>query len=357
MGKRLSKLLVILMFLPLATIADVINIKQTAPQVYVVKKGDTLWDISSMYLSKPWLWPELWRNNVHINNPHLIYPGDELRLRYNEQGEPVLDIVRDTQKPQIKLSPQGRKELKTVQPIDTLPWTIIQPYIESSRIMDEEEYELLPYLLGNQDGNASFASGDLVLSKADQDTPELYNIVRKQNELRDQYDNLLGFQIRHVADATPLESDVEGQHLVKVEDANFEARRGDKLLPSEEWQTGSMKLKAATRQKGQIISSLEQHQLLGKYDVVILDLGSRKVKPGTVLGIYVQGPNIQDSIDPKYTGENNFVENLFDGSDELRQPAIKVGEVVVFKVFKKASYGLITRSTKTIREGALVAKP
>ncbi|GAB2697845.1 LysM peptidoglycan-binding domain-containing protein [Aliiglaciecola aliphaticivorans] len=357
MGKRLSKLLVILLFLPLATIADVINIKQTAPQVYVVKKGDTLWDISNMYLSKPWLWPELWRNNVHINNPHLIYPGDELRLRYNDQGEPILDLVRDDPKPQIKLSPEGLKELKSVHPINVLPWTIIQPYIESSTIMEEDEYEQLPYLLGNQDGNTAFASGDLVLSKADSDTPEQYNVVRKQNELRDQYGNLLGFQIRHVADATPLESEVAGQHLVTVEDANFEARRGDKLLPRARMQVGSMKLKAATRQKGQIISSLEQHKLLGKYDVVILDLGRRKVKPGTVLGVYVQGPNIQVSSNPKYDGESNFVDNLFDGSDELQQPAIKVGEVVVFKVFQKASYALVTRSTKIIREGAIVAKP
>ncbi|GAA0860055.1 LysM domain-containing protein [Aliiglaciecola litoralis] len=357
MGRQLMKLLVILVLLPLAALADVINIKESAPQVYVVKKGDTLWDISSLYLDKPWQWPELWRNNVHITNPHLIYPGDELRLRYNEKGEPVLDVVREEPKKQIKLSPQGVKQAKSALPIPALPWTVIQPYIENSQIMSEEEYGRLPRMLGNQDGSVRFASGDIVLTKSMRRTPEHYNVIRKQDEIRDQYDNLLGIQIRHVADATPLKSDVEGQHLVEVQQANFEVKRGDKLLPKTEPELDSLILSAATRQRGQIVSSLEQHRLLGKYDVVVLDLGQREVKPGTVMGIYVQGPTIFDSDDPKYENENNFVQSAFDGADEVQQPAIKVGEVVIFKVFDKASYGLITRSTKVVRIGALVAKP
>ena len=28
-----------------------------APDIYVVKRGDTLWDISRMYLKSPWRWP------------------------------------------------------------------------------------------------------------------------------------------------------------------------------------------------------------------------------------------------------------------------------------------------------------
>lgn len=357
MGKTLVKFLVILVFVPLITLADVINIKSSAPELYVVKKGDTLWDISSMYLDKPWLWPELWRNNVHISNPHLIYPGDELRLRYNEKGEPVLDVVRETPKVQIKLSPEGRKEVKSALPIPVLPWTVIQPYIENSQIMNEANYQRLPHLLGNQDGAVRFASGDLVLARATRRAPEQYNVIRKQNEIRDSYDNLLGFQIRHVADATPLESKVEGQHLVEVQDANFEAKRGDKLLPHKQTKLEDMQLRAATRQKGNIVSSLEQHQLLGKYNVVIVDLGQREVKPGTVMGIYLQGPKIYDSEEPKYDKENNFVRSAFDGADEVQQPALKIGEVVIFKVFEKASYALITRSTKVIRNGAIVARP
>ena len=48
--------------------------------VYVIKKGDTLWDLSDEFLKDPYLWPELWQRNQYITNPHLIYPGNSLRL-------------------------------------------------------------------------------------------------------------------------------------------------------------------------------------------------------------------------------------------------------------------------------------
>ncbi len=358
MGSKYFKWLLITILFPLACLADVINIKDSAPQVYVVKKGDTLWDISSIYLDKPWLWPELWRNNVHITNPHLIYPGDELRLRYNEQGEPVLEVVREPNKPQIKLSPEGTKTYKATAAVPALPWSVLQPYVEKDMVMSEEDYNRLPRLLGNHDGAVRFATGDLVLSKTTRRQHDAYRIVRKQNEIRDKYDNLLGYQIRHVADALPLNTDVKDQLLVNVRQANFEAKRGDKLLPATDVELDTLKLSPASdRQRGNIVSSLEQHGLLGKFDVVIVDLGTRDIEPGTVMGVYAQGPTITDGEEPQYEDESNFMKSAFSDGDEVQQPAVKVGELVVFKVFEKASYGLITRSSKVIRSGAIVGKP
>ncbi len=50
------------------------------PEVYLVKRGDTLWDISDHYFENPWQWPKLWSYNPDIRNPNWIYPGDQLRL-------------------------------------------------------------------------------------------------------------------------------------------------------------------------------------------------------------------------------------------------------------------------------------
>lgn len=57
-----------------------------AASAYIVKEGDTLWDISDEYLNNPFAWPDLWENNKHIQDPHWIYPGDSIYLG-EAQGE------------------------------------------------------------------------------------------------------------------------------------------------------------------------------------------------------------------------------------------------------------------------------
>ncbi|HET19282.1 MAG TPA: LysM peptidoglycan-binding domain-containing protein, partial [Chromatiales bacterium] len=51
-----------------------------APQTYMVKPGDTLWDLAQRFLNDPWTWPEIWYDNPQVRNPHLIYPGDQLTI-------------------------------------------------------------------------------------------------------------------------------------------------------------------------------------------------------------------------------------------------------------------------------------
>jgi hypothetical protein len=51
------------------------------PDVHTVQKGDTLWDLCDQYFHNPWEWPSVWSYNPQIQNPHWIYPGDQLRLK------------------------------------------------------------------------------------------------------------------------------------------------------------------------------------------------------------------------------------------------------------------------------------
>ena len=85
--------------------ADEVQLKDNYPERYTVVKGDTLWDISNTFLQNPWMWPEIWHVNPQIANPHLIYPGDVIRLIYLD-GRPRLTVDRSNKV--VKLSPKVR---------------------------------------------------------------------------------------------------------------------------------------------------------------------------------------------------------------------------------------------------------
>ena len=334
--------------------AFALQLKDTAPETYTVKRGDTLWEIASIFLNEPWLWPELWRTNTQIDNPHLIYPGDVIVVGY-VNGQPVLSVKRD--KLSYNLSPSTDKRIKP-KPVDVLSWTTISPFVRQHMLLDEESYSVLPRLLGNQDGNVRFASDDFVLSQQQFSTDDQYRVIRKHATIKNLDGETLGIQVTHISNASLVEKgQADDTMLLFIDDANQEAKRGDKLMAGGFTHPEGFELTPATSQRGLVVGDLHDHDLLGKYDVVIVDLGAVDVAPGTVLGVYAQGPAIIDEDSPRYVDEPGAKNGGEWFIDTVAQPALKVGEVIVFKTFDAASYGLITRANKGIKRGFIVAKP
>jgi hypothetical protein len=99
-------------------------------QVYVIKKGDTLWDLSNEYMNDPYQWPELWQRNQYITNPHLIYPGNALRL-YGRPGYGPPEAVEETEKAGVALTEE--------QPIsETAETGEIEEVMEETVVAKEE---------------------------------------------------------------------------------------------------------------------------------------------------------------------------------------------------------------------------
>lgn len=99
-------------FLKCATVC--LGVAFLAASAYVVKKGDTLWDLSNEFLQDPFAWPDLWENNRHIQDPHWIYPGDSLYFGDSVRAE-------SSNKPVAKKSNSNTNPCAAAMPDSNLP--------------------------------------------------------------------------------------------------------------------------------------------------------------------------------------------------------------------------------------------
>src|SRR3569833_1304488 len=139
--------------------ASIINPR--APKSYVVKRGDTLWGISSMFLRDPWLWPEVWYINPQVANPHLIYPGDTLALAYGADGRP---IIRLEQGGAARLDPRLRSDPLNGA-IPTIPYASIAAFLSRPSILTSDEVKHSPYVLAFRDSHEVAGTGNEIYIK------------------------------------------------------------------------------------------------------------------------------------------------------------------------------------------------
>ncbi len=64
--------------------------------VYIIQKGDTLWDLAGQFLDNPYLWPQIWKANDYITDSHWIYPGDPLVMTPVDVVAPDTTVMEDT---------------------------------------------------------------------------------------------------------------------------------------------------------------------------------------------------------------------------------------------------------------------
>ena len=141
-----------------------IPLAPNAPDSYVVKRGDTLWGIAKVFLRDPWYWPEIWQVNPQVQNPHLIYPGDTLRLVYID-GRPRIVLQPGLQRGNgARVMPRVRSQPLEAA-VTTIPYETIAAFMSKPSVLDKDQIKLAPYVLATRDQHVVMAEGDTVYAR------------------------------------------------------------------------------------------------------------------------------------------------------------------------------------------------
>lgn len=329
------------------------SIKAGAPHVYVVKKGDTLWDISGKFLRSPWRWKEIWASNKHVKNPHWIYPGDRLLLCTldgrpligKDEGDGCEGVIR-RHLGAINLKPQVRVEsLGNTIPI--IPLDDIQPWLERSIIVAPDALQSTPYILGSADRRIVAGEGQTVYARGQGINPgQSYGVYREAepyvflDEKGKKYTGAL--ELIEVATAVAVANENEISTLELKQSFNAEVRRGDYVLPKFQNELPSLFYPTATtdiQPGGQVIRVMGSIGTAAQHSVVTINRGNvHGAKNGHVLSIFQQGEVVKD---PK-TKEN------------IQLPNQRVGNLMIFKTFDQLSYAYVLDSALPIKVGAVL---
>jgi hypothetical protein len=328
--------------------APVIN--ADAPQTYVVKRGDTLWDISAMFLRDPWLWPEIWHVNPEVANPHLIYPGDTLKLVYGSDGRPQVQLVTGNV---VRVSPQVRSS-PLDGPISTIPYDVIKAFLGKPSLLAAEEVVQAPKVSVVRDNHLVASLSDTVYVKGMAGHgPGRYSIVRVGDQLTDPETGMVLGYIGHFAASARIDRADDKVSKALLVESTREAVAGD-LLFAEDLMTpaGDIVPHAPPAGfSGQIMAVVDGVSQIGQYNIVAINRGTQQgLEVGHVLAIDQKGAVVPDGS-CKTFGRTSC------GKETVQLPDEQAGTLLIFKTYGNMSYGLVVETTVPVRVADQVRTP
>ncbi len=378
MIRRLVHILIVSILLTGVALAQDVAVRSDHPDEYVVVKGDTLWDISGRFLDKPWQWPAIWQANPQIDNPHLIYPGDVISLVYID-GVPQLRLRRgDT----MKLSPSIRV-VDRGDAVSAVPYESIRPFIKHMRVLTPAEFEGLPYVIANEDGqlnsmygNRTYVRGlnaqvgrEYVVGRLMNiydnfgDPPEIRRVLPQENwkqvpNVWDRHQHIynqvdpwdkrpkdpIGYEMFLVSRVRVAEA---GEITVmEIIQDRTEVKPGDFILPIDGLGYDNTFYPRAmdTVPEGlRVLATAGQRSGVGLHSIVSINGGSSQgIETGYTFAAFREGQLVKDSI--------GFRAGSFSEEATVRLPYIFDGIVMVFRTFEDISYGMVMGGGRSVLE-------
>ena len=341
-----------------------------APDTYVVKRGDTLWDISRMYLKSPWRWPELWGMNLKaLPNPHLIFPGQTLYLDKSD-GYARLRTQPTGGSDTVRLSPRTRTDSLASLALPTLKTHLIAPFLVEPLVADAATIEQAPRLVATTDQRVLMAAGDRVYARGNPDAPlstkpgqpRSFRVFREAIPLKDPVTGeVLGYEARYLGNAELARSETteeisDGKGNLKQEpvpatvditSTKEEIRAGDRMLPEPPHTFKNyIPHEPQTSVNARVVSIYGSTPVAvaGQNQVVAINMGTAQgMEPGHVLTLLTQGDRVRDT-----TAE---------GKPTIKLPSEHNGLAMVFLTFERVSYALLLDVRTGVRVGDRLVNP
>ncbi|PCI00533.1 MAG: peptidoglycan-binding protein LysM [Zetaproteobacteria bacterium] len=350
MRLQLKLLLVLVFFLPIQAQADAFvmpgsvatgELVKPFPQPYVVKKGDTLWDIAQEYFSDPEKWLKIWEQNLYVSNPDLIYPGNEIWLNMKPVKKPSKKLVQkaEPKRPMVKLEPRiiYKPAERSEKPIDT---SVLITALARQDFIDKKAVEGVGHIIDSEDERLNYGANDKVYLSLDVRAKpgDVFNIFRTGDPIYafDDQDNktLVGYLVNHLG-AVEVMSEEGGVFRGVITKAFEEIGRTDRLkraLPADY----SIKLDYPDKPVfGHVTYIRGNTAEAGQGQIIGIDLGSDDgLRAGTVLGVYRPGKLVIDRV---------YQEQTYRALPEER-----VGEIIVLAAQEEASIAIIQESSSAI---------
>ena len=358
---------------PLSELAD------NAPDRYTVKKGDTLWGISGMYLKSPWRWPELWGMNLSdIKNPHRIYPGQLLVLeRLNGMATlrsseaPMPAGVTDNGSPieTVRVSPRTRSGMLPDNALPTIDPNVIEAFLAEPIIVSDAEFKAAPRIVSAQESRVLLTRGDRAYARGPAEAPlqddqrleKQYRVFREATPLKDPgTGEILGYEAIYVGTATLVQGETTAEvtdgagktstavvpATIDIVGAKGEMRVGDRLFPEPLRQLQTYTPHAPDANvTGRIVSVYGSAvKNAAQNQVVVINRGINDgMEVGHVMAILKDGARVVDKGDPS--------------RPLMKLPNERNGLLMVFRTFDRLSYALILEITDGVRVGDRLVSP
>ncbi|APW40979.1 peptidoglycan-binding protein [Rhodoferax koreense] len=352
----------------------VADLAPNAPDSYTVKRGDTLWGISGLFLASPWRWPELWGMNLQdIRNPHLIYPGQQLFLDKTNGRATLRSAMAGGQgTPQtVRVSPRTRYESLSDSALPTLQTNLIEPFLAEPIVVDEATLQQAARIVATQEDRVLLSRGDRAYARGsleaplseERGKPRDFRIFRTAVALKDPgTGEILGYEAQYAGKArlavgesirVAKEVDKDGKRAVEIVPATIdivaskeETQVGDQLLPEPPRELLNYVPRAPAQPidgrivsvYGSAVANAAQNQ------IVVINRGTRDgIERGHVLSVLSDGGNMVDRTDPK--------------KPTITLPNERNGLVMVFRPFERVSYALIMEIKNGVKVGDRLGNP